>query len=92
LMRSARYAIAWQTISLPRPMVKVWGRKGLVGELDWTGLGLDAGGKGKGGGYHAVALELGVGVQDAVGGRVVACSVHGVGARLVEGRLCGGRD
>jgi hypothetical protein len=41
--------------------------------------------------YHAVALELGVGVQDAVGGRVVACCVHGIGACLVEGRLRGRR-
>jgi hypothetical protein len=31
--------------------------------------------------------EVGVGVQDTVGGRVVAGSVHGIGASLVERRL-----
>ena len=35
--------------------------------------------------YHAVTVELGVGLEDAVGGRVVSRGVHGVGARLVEG-------
>jgi len=37
--------------------------------------------------YHAVTRELGVSVQDAVGGRVVTSSVHGIGTSLVEGRL-----
>lgn len=37
--------------------------------------------------YHAVAGELGVGVQDAVCGRIVTSSVHGIGASLVKRRL-----
>ena len=37
--------------------------------------------------YHTVTRELGVSVQDAVGGRVVTSSVHGIGTSLVEGRL-----
>jgi hypothetical protein len=41
--------------------------------------------RGEGGGaYHAVAGEWRIGLQDAVCGGVVACSVHGIGARLVE--------
>jgi len=35
--------------------------------------------------YHSMAGELGVGLQDAVRGGVVAGCVHSVGARLVEG-------
>lgn len=34
-----------------------------------------------------MAGELGVGVEDTVGGGVVACSVHGIRAGLVEGCL-----
>jgi hypothetical protein len=37
--------------------------------------------------YHAVAREVGVGVQDAVCGRIVTSSVHGIGASLVKRRL-----
>lgn len=32
-----------------------------------------------------MAREGGIGFQDTVGGRVVACCVHGIGARLVKG-------
>ena len=43
------------------------------------------GGGVKEGAHHAVAGELGVGLQDTVCGRVVASSVHGIRASLVEG-------
>lgn len=33
-----------------------------------------------------MACVGGIGLEDAVGGGVVACGVHGVRARLVEGR------
>jgi hypothetical protein len=35
--------------------------------------------------YHAVAGELGVRLQDTVRGGIVASSVHGIRASLVEG-------
>lgn len=38
--------------------------------------------------YHAVTVVLRVSVNDTVGCGVVACSVHGIGAGLVEGGLC----
>lgn len=36
--------------------------------------------------YHSVTGELGVGLEDAVRGGVVASGVHGIGAGLVQGR------
>lgn len=71
--------MAAQTISLPRPMVKVYfpwlvfaceWREGLVGYM-----------------YHAMAGVVRVGVDDAVGGGIVTSCVHGIGASLVEGGL-----
>jgi hypothetical protein len=34
--------------------------------------------------YHAMTVELRVGVKNAVGGRVVTSSVHGIGPGLVQ--------
>jgi hypothetical protein len=48
-------------------------------EIEW---GLELGGS-----YHAVSAEVGVCVEDTVGGRVIASCVHGIRASLVEGGL-----
>ena len=39
---------------------------------------------GRGHGYHAVSAEDRVGLQDAVGSRVITSGVHGIRARFVQ--------
>lgn len=70
--------MAWQTISLPRPIVKVYKRSARV----WGQAGEFGGVT-----YHTVTGKVRVGVQDTVGSRVVAGSVHGIRSSLVKRRL-----
>jgi hypothetical protein len=62
LMRSATLSIALQTISFPRPMVKVYfkGISQSIARLVWGEEGE------RRGGYHSVAGELRIGFQDTV--------------------------
>lgn len=62
-------------------MVKVYDGLVSCGSLSWRVMKLKSGGM-----YHAVAGELGVGLENAVCGGVVASCVHGIGASLVKRR------
>ena len=77
-MSGVKREMAEQTISLPRPMVNVYNvtKLGFAQHVLFHRT------------YHAMTVVLGVGVNDTVGCRVVTCSVHGIGAGLVEGGLC----
>ena len=77
LIRSATLSIALQTMSFPRPIVKVCSEVECQGGFLQRRLG--------GRTYHAVTGVLGISLQDTVCCGIVASSVHSIRASLVEG-------